>query len=131
MQAIAHYIELLQYEPAYSTTVEPPFTLSTTPLTLPAFPSAGTPQPPPQQPVTWWSPPSTTTTQRISTWWSPPSTTTTQRPSSWWTPPSTTTTKRPSAWWNPSSTTTTQRPWYEIHQFQTNEIYHIFILSGG
>lgn len=97
MQAIAHYIELLQYEPAYSTTVEPPFTLSTTPLTLPAFPSAGTPQPPPQQPVTWWSPPSTTTTQRPSTWWSPPSTTTK---------------KPPSAWWNPSSTTTTQRPWW-------------------
>ncbi|XP_031625703.1 uncharacterized protein LOC116342305 [Contarinia nasturtii] len=103
MQALAYYIELLQYEPVHMTTIEPPFTIASSTPTFPNL-SPSTPKPPPfQQPVTWWSPPSTTT-QKATTWWSPPSTTT-QKPTttSWWTNPSTT-----SSWW----TTTTQRPWW-------------------
>lgn len=106
MQAIAYYVELLQYEPLYSTTVEPPFTLSTTPLTLPTFPSASTSQSPPKQPVTWWSPSSTTTTPKPIYSLTQPTT------SSWYT----TTTRKPSTWWSPPSTSTTQKPiWYAIN----------------
>lgn len=76
MQALAYYIELIQYEPLFSTTVEPPFIASTTPMVIPSIPSSSTQKPPVERPVTWWSPPSTTT-QKPVTWWSPPSTTTT------------------------------------------------------
>lgn len=102
MQALAYYIELLQYEPLHTTTIEPPFTVSTTPLTLPNFPSASTPRPPVQQPIDWWSPSSTTTqrpTQSTSSWWVTPS----QKP-----PTASWTTQKPVVWWSPPSTT--QKP---------------------
>lgn len=123
MQALAYYIELLQYEPLHMTTVEPPFTVSTTPLTLPNVPSSSTPRPPVQQPVTWWSPPSTTQrptaswTQPTSSWW----TSTTQKPPTfvtWTTSPWTT--KKPVTWWTPP-TTTTRKPveWVSISYHPT------------
>lgn len=106
MQALAHYIELLQYEPLFATTIEPEFTVSTTPVIFPNHPNPVTQPPVQQQPVTWWSPP-TTTTRKSTIWWSPPSTTT---PKPWWSAPSTTTVK-PDPWWNTPSTTTA-KPWW-------------------
>lgn len=100
MQALAYYIELIQYEPLYTTTVEPPFTVSTTPLTLPISPTVSTTSKPPVQhmPVTWWSPPTTVTKK-------PPKTTTaTSKPVTQWNPPS-----------DPLTTAATQTPiWYEF-----------------
>lgn len=74
MQAIAYYVELIQYEPLYTTTIEPPYTLPGTGGTAPT-----TTRPPwPTQSTTRWtsttSRPSTTTTK-----W-PVTTTTTRRP---------------------------------------------------
>ncbi|EDV91240.1 uncharacterized protein LOC6568174 [Drosophila grimshawi] len=99
MQALAYYIDLLQYEPLSSTTAEPPFSadgqpyVSTTPLT---------PTRPP--PSSWLSstrptarPSISTTTTRRSTTKRPMGSTT-----SWWQPPS---------WWEtPHRTSTTSRP---------------------
>lgn len=127
MQVLAHNIELLQYEPLHSTTIEPPFTVSTTPLTLPNFSSSSSTKPTTQQPVTWWSPPSTTTTQRPTTWWSPPSTTsttTTAKPTTWWSPPSTiATTKAPTTTRAPTTTIapTTSKPVTSSVQATTTE----------
>ncbi|KAH8313733.1 hypothetical protein KR067_011034 [Drosophila pandora] len=85
MQALAYYIDLLQYEPLSSTTVEPPFS---------ADDSGG------DQSTTSTSPPTTARPTRMRT--------TTRRPGSgssspgWWQPPS---------WWEtPQRTTTTERP---------------------
>ncbi|XP_062123553.1 uncharacterized protein LOC133836946 [Drosophila sulfurigaster albostrigata] len=92
MQALAYYIDLLQYEPLHSTTAEPPFSVdsdeeqspSTTPL--PSTPPSKTTGAPTGRP-------SSTTTRRpsgsTSGWWQPPS---------WWeTPERTTSTERPTA----------------------------------
>lgn len=82
MQALAYYVELIQYEPLYTTTIEPPFT-------LPAADS---------------TPPSSgfqviqTTTTRLS--WTPSTTTSTARP---------TTT---SPWWVAEQTTPYHKPGY-------------------
>lgn len=142
MQAVAYYVELIQYEPQHMTTIEPPYTVavvgqpvqseeftttvSTTQRTTqrPTYPTTtrrttrptwySTTTRPTTRPTTWWSTTTRPTTQ--STWWS---TTTTARPttqSTWW---STTTTARPttqSTWW---STTTTALPTY---QYTTTQI---------
>lgn len=70
MQALAYYIDHLQYEPLSSTTVEPPYSATTeetttsnsssTTKTTTAKPSSSTTS-------SWWNPP---------TWWGQPSTTT-------------------------------------------------------
>ncbi|EDV42758.2 uncharacterized protein Dana_GF16868 [Drosophila ananassae] len=84
MQALAYYIDLLQYEPLSSTTVEPPFS---------ADDGGG-------DSTTSTSPPTTARPTRMRT--------TTRRPGSgssspgWWQPPS---------WWEtPQRTSTTERP---------------------
>lgn len=80
MQALAYYIELIQYEPLHTTTIEPPFTLSTTPLTLQDTEgtSTATKAPVPHIPVTLGNPP-TTVTQKPSTT-ATTSTTTVEKP---------------------------------------------------
>ncbi|XP_017860453.1 PREDICTED: uncharacterized protein LOC108612069 [Drosophila arizonae] len=95
MQALAYYIDLLQYEPLSSTTAEPPFSAdgqqeqSTTPLT-PVASSSSTSRPTaansnPSRPSSTTRRPTGSTTG----WWQPPS---------WWeTPQRTTTTARPTA----------------------------------
>lgn len=93
MQALAYYIELIQYEPLHTTTIEPPFTVSTTPLILAdiSSPDSTTPKSTTQNvpSTTWWSPPPTIT-QR-------PPTTSTEQPVTQSKPPSipSTTTARP------------------------------------
>ncbi|XP_017090397.2 uncharacterized protein ImpE3 [Drosophila bipectinata] len=84
MQALAYYIDLLQYEPLSSTTVEPPFSADD------GGESTTTSAPPP---TTARPTRARTTTRRpgssSSGWWQPPS---------WWeTPQRTTTTEKPSA----------------------------------
>lgn len=106
MQALAYYIELLQYEPLYTTTIEPPFTVSTTPLTLPTHSndptvSATTPIAVQHLPVTLSSQP-TTITQKPTTMIT---VSTAQEPVTQWNPP-----VKPST----STTTTMQTPiWCE------------------
>lgn len=93
MQAVAYYVELIQYEPLHTTTIEPPFTLRpTSTVSKPLYDS-----PTYSTSTTTWTP-STTTTSRPVTWWSPSSTQASQT-STWW-PQSTTTT----------TSTTTYRP---------------------
>ncbi|XP_064540173.1 uncharacterized protein ImpE3 [Drosophila montana] len=91
MQALAYYIDLLQYEPLSSTTAEPPFSAegqqdaSTSPLPPPSSTSK------PAAAAAAARPESTTRrpTGSTSGWWQPPS---------WWeTPQRTTTTAKPSA----------------------------------
>ncbi|XP_055374923.1 mucin-3A [Condylostylus longicornis] len=97
MQALAYYIELLQYEPASMTTLEPPFE---------GWEAEGgtTYKPPPTPPR-----PSTTTTTKTSTvWWKPPSTQSTI----WWVPPSTTKRTTTSYPTTTKYTTTTRKPTY-------------------
>ncbi|KAM7361995.1 ecdysone-inducible gene E3 [Cochliomyia hominivorax] len=79
MQALAYYIDHLQYEPQSSTTVEPPFNDGSEHTTTSSMNSASTTT----------STTSTTTTRKpytssTSSWWNPPA---------WWIPPSTTTKK--------------------------------------
>ncbi|XP_022214455.2 uncharacterized protein LOC111068951 [Drosophila obscura] len=96
MQALAYYIDLLQYEPLSSTTIEPPFNAngsdmesnggsSTTPLPPTPTPTAIKPKTTTRRPggsgsgSGWWQPPS---------WWETPQrTSTTERPTSAPTPP--------------------------------------------
>ncbi|XP_068153948.1 uncharacterized protein ImpE3 [Drosophila tropicalis] len=87
MQALAYYIDLLQYEPLASTTVEPPFSVSTTTTLDQREDSQSTTSRPTQATTTrrptgsgWWQPPS---------WWETPqrTSTTTARPTSAPTPP--------------------------------------------
>lgn len=87
MQALAYYIDLLQYEPLSSTTAEPPFSVEADEQQE----ASSTPLPP--------TPPKSTTTPSARP-------TTTRRPagstSGWWQPPS---------WWEtPQRTTSTERP---------------------
>lgn len=114
MQVLAYHIELLQYEPLHSTTVEPPFTVSTTPLTFPDLTSSSSIKPSTQQqPVTWWSP----TTTKPTTWWSPPSTTSTTIKSTTLGTlfSTTTTTQAPTTKPVTSSLqTTTDKPWWDL-----------------
>ncbi|KAH8310053.1 hypothetical protein KR044_012406, partial [Drosophila immigrans] len=91
MQALAYYIDLLQYEPLYSTTAEPPFSVESDEEQAPS----STPLPPTPPPTTTVPPsgrPSTTTRRpsgSTSSWWQPPS---------WWeTPERSTSTERPTA----------------------------------
>uniref|UniRef100_A0A0A1XBR0 ATP-dependent zinc metalloprotease FtsH n=1 Tax=Zeugodacus cucurbitae TaxID=28588 RepID=A0A0A1XBR0_ZEUCU len=104
MQALAYYIDFLQYEPISSTTVEPPFSVSDDELTniFNASPTT-TPLPirPPtsalstnKQPSTWVS---TTSRPNWSSTSNKPSQTVSTTGSGWWKPPN---------WWNPSTTTT-------------------------
>lgn len=136
MQAVAYYVELIQYEPLYTTTIEPPFSI--VPPTLPTKPSYDAVSQPTSttwkpiatttnRPVTWWSPPSTEKPQ-TSTWWSPPSTTawttTTEKPT-------TSSTQRPStttpSWWN-QQTTPFHKPGYfapeSLSNFNDKPISH-------
>ncbi|KAH8359204.1 hypothetical protein KR093_005268 [Drosophila rubida] len=91
MQALAYYIDLLQYEPLYSTTAEPPFSVDSDEEQA----ASSTPLPP--------TPPQRTTSSSSGR---PSTSTTTRRPlgstSGWWQPPS---------WWEtPERTTSTERP---------------------
>lgn len=113
MQALAYYIELIQYEPLHTTTIEPPFTVSTTPLTLQdtESTSTATKAPVPHIPVTLANPP-TTVTQKPST-----TTTVTQKPSTTTTESTTmsttTTVEKPVT---QSTTTTVQSSiWFELN----------------
>lgn len=83
MQALAYYVELLQYEPAQMTTIEPPYTL----------PVNGEPD----------SAPTTSRPQTSSTRWTTTQRTTTTVGTTVGTTPRPTTTQRPA--------TTTRRPW--------------------
>ncbi|KAH8357207.1 hypothetical protein KR084_009578 [Drosophila pseudotakahashii] len=88
MQALAYYIDLLQYEPLSSTTVEPPFSADDDVVSTTASARPSTPLPTRMR--------TTTTTRRPSgvgglgsVWWQPPS---------WWeTPQRTSTTERPTS----------------------------------
>lgn len=97
MQALAYYVELIQYEPAYSTTIEPPYT-------IPAGDPDG--QPTTSKPFTTTRAPWTTTTRAP---WS-----TTSRSTTTWAPWTTTTrapytTTTAAAW-----STTTRGPWGSV-----------------
>ncbi|XP_034488401.1 uncharacterized protein LOC117792385 [Drosophila innubila] len=86
MQALAYYIDLLQYEPLSSTTAEPPFSAQADEQQQEAV-STPLPSTPPKSTAR----PSTTRRPAGSTsgWWQPPS---------WWeTPQRTTSTERPTA----------------------------------
>ncbi|XP_054736319.1 uncharacterized protein LOC129243242 [Anastrepha obliqua] len=107
MQALAYYIDYLQYEPISTTTVEPPFSVSDDELTN-TFNASPTTTPSPfstSKPSSWissgslWGSTSTKppTTRPPPTRPSPNQSTTT---SSWWQPP---------IWWH-STTTTTKKP---------------------
>ncbi|XP_036341816.1 uncharacterized protein LOC118751156 [Rhagoletis pomonella] len=105
MQALAYYIDYLQYEPLSTTTVEPPFSVSDDELTS-VFNASPTPTPTPNVPNV-----SVLSTPRPSSWLSPSSSapvSTTKPPtnvstpaSGWWQPP---------VWWHPTTTTTTAKP---------------------
>lgn len=90
MQALAYYIDLLQYEPLSSTTAEPPFSFQADEQQQDAV-STPLPPTPPKSTAKPSARPSTTRRPAGSTsgWWQPPS---------WWeTPQRTTTTERPTA----------------------------------
>lgn len=89
MQALAYYVELIQYEPLYTTTIEPPYTLAAADSSAPSTDSQADP----------------TTTTRLS--WMP-TTTTSTTPSPSTTQPSTTT----SSWWESVQTTPFHKPGY-------------------
>lgn len=104
MQALAYYIDYLQYESISSTTVEPPFSVSDEELTnifntaptttpLPIRPSISTLSTS-KQPPTWFSPTSRPTWSSTSS--KPPQSVSTTIESSWWKPP---------IWWHPTITT--------------------------
>ncbi|CAD6991824.1 unnamed protein product [Ceratitis capitata] len=107
MQALAYYIDYLQYEPLSSTTVEPPFSVSDDELTN-IFNASPTTTPGPKvttpatrKPPSWLSTIKTTTRTTTRAPWLSTST----RPSAggstpssgWWKPPN---------WWHPTATTT-------------------------
>lgn len=87
MQALAYYVELIQYEPLHTTTIEPPFKLDPFTIThdIPSYATSTTSKP--IQSSTWWSPTSTVkpTTTTVRPWTTSYST---RRPSSttptWW-----------------------------------------------
>lgn len=89
MQALAYYVELIQYEPLYTTTIEPPYTL---PADDSSAPFTGFPADP-------------TTTTRLS--WTPTTTTSTTQSPSTTRPPATT-----SSWWESVQTTPFHKPGY-------------------
>lgn len=133
MQAVAYYVELIQYEPQYMTTIEPPYTaavvgspvqseeftstVSTTQRTTQRTTYSTTTRPTTRP--TWYTTTTTsptTTTRPIST--STRRTTTTERPT-WYSTttyqPSTTTrptTSRPTLQTTTTTIRTTSRPWY-------------------
>lgn len=77
MQALAYYIDHLQYEPVSATTVEPPFSVTTEETTnsnastTTTAPPTTTRRPSISTTSSWWNPP---------TWWGQPTTTTTEMP---------------------------------------------------
>ncbi|XP_037039202.1 mucin-5AC [Bradysia coprophila] len=139
MQAVAYYVELIQYEPQYMTTIEPPYTVAvvgqpvqseeftstvsttqrttqrttysttTRPTTRPTWYSTTTR---PTTRPTWYS----TTVAPLTTRYTTTTTAATTKPttqSTWWS----TTTARPTYQYTtkptiPSTRQTTQRPWY-------------------
>lgn len=109
MQCIAYYVELIQYEPLHTTTIEPPFKLDpfTTTHEIPSYATSTTSKP--IQSSTWWSPtstvrPTTTTVRPWTTLYS------TRQPSS--TTPS---------WWN-YQTTPYHRPGYYAPEIPSNPL---------
>ncbi|EDW83832.2 uncharacterized protein Dwil_GK13823 [Drosophila willistoni] len=110
MQALAYYIDLLQYEPLATTTVEPPFSVSTTTALDKREESESTTSRPTQATTTrrptgsgWWQPPS---------WWETPqrTSTTTARPTSAPTPP-----HRPALFAPPAGQLSSSSPILEGH----------------
>lgn len=109
MQALAYYVELIQYEPLHTTTVDPPFKLDPFTIThvIPSYDTPTTSKP--IQSSTWW--PLTSTIRPITTTVRPWTTSySTRRPSS--TTPS---------WWN-DRTTPIHKPGYYAPEIPLNPL---------
>ncbi|XP_067647189.1 uncharacterized protein [Eurosta solidaginis] len=113
MQALAYYIDYLQYEPLTTTTVEPPFSviddelntmLNVSPTTLISRPTGSTNKPTSSFSVAHitlpsWS--SSSSSSAVTTKPPPPFALATSTAPIWWQPP---------AWWHHTTTTTTAKP---------------------
>lgn len=106
MQAIAYYVELIQYEPLYTTTIEPPYTLPATHSTGSTYNKST---------VYFDSTPTSTSTARPISYIPITTTTMTRIPITTTKRPTTTTTRAApttSSWWSTQQTTPIHRPGY-------------------